>query len=131
MASAVFFLGGRLVFFHRPQLADPFVDLQQLIAQIPETLAFSDLALRLGQTGRGGERLGDGLAIHLACQPIVGAVAGVSGPMTMTVRISATSTGSRYRARPHVAQLGDLQLNGGAPGFQFSERVGHVQSPVT
>ena len=49
------------MFFHRPQLADPFVDLQQLIAQFPETLPFSDLALRLGQTGRGGKHLGDGL----------------------------------------------------------------------
>src|ERR1700694_2615704 len=49
--------------------------------------------------------------------------------MAMTVWISATTTGSSYGARPHVAQLGDLHLNGGAAGFQVGERVRHEQPP--
>src|SRR5260370_36539292 len=49
--------------------------------------------------------------------------------MAMTIWISATTTGSSYGARPHVAQLGDLHLNGGAAGFQVGERVRHEQPP--
>jgi hypothetical protein len=99
-------------------LANLFIDLQQLIAQFPEALAFSDLALRFGQTGGGRERFGDGLAIHLASQSMIGAVARVTVPMAMTVWISTTTTSRRNGARPHVTQLGDLQLNSGATVFQ-------------
>src|SRR5260370_7086631 len=49
--------------------------------------------------------------------------------MAMTIWISATTTGSSYGATPHVAQLGDLHLNGGAAGFQVGERVRHEQPP--
>jgi len=73
-----------------------------LIAQFPETLAFSDLALGLGQTGWRRKRLGNSFAIHLARQSIVGAVAGVASLMAMAVWISATTTGSRYGSRSHV-----------------------------
>jgi hypothetical protein len=91
-----------------------------LIAQFPEALAFSDLTLRFGQTGEGGKRFGDGLAFHLASQSMVGAMARVTVPMAMTVWISTTTTSCRNRARPHVTQLGDLQLNSGATAFQVS-----------
>jgi len=100
-----------------------------LIAQFPEVLAFGNLALRFGQTGRGGKRFGDGFAIHFASQSIVGAMAGITGPMAMTVGIPTTPTCSRNGARPHVTQLGDLRLNGGATAFQINQRVGHVQPP--
>ena len=92
--------------------------------------AFGDLALRFGQTGQRGKRFGDGLAIHLACQPVVRAVAGITGPAAMTVWISTTTTSSRNGARPHVTQLGDLQLHSGATAFQVNQRVGHVQPAV-
>jgi hypothetical protein len=45
--------------------------------------------------------------------------------MAMTVRISATPTCSSNRTRAHVAQLGDLRLNGGAAIFKFNQRVVH------
>src|SRR5260370_40779745 len=50
--------------------------------------------------------------------------------MAMTVWIPTTTTCSRNRARPHVTQLGDLQLNSGATAFQVNQRTGHVQPPV-
>src|SRR5260370_42565706 len=118
--STVFFLGRRRGFLHWPQFADLFIDLQQLIAQFPEVLAFGNLALRFGQTGRGGKRFGDGFAIHFASHSIVGAMAGITGPMAMTVWLPTTPTCSRNRARPHVTQLGDLRLNGRATAFRIN-----------
>ena len=52
-------------------------------------------------------------------------MAGVSGLMTMTVRISTTATRTRNGARAHVTQLGDLHLNSGAAIFKVDEGVGH------
>src|ERR1035437_4143124 len=128
IASAVFFLGCWRDLLHGPQLADLFIDIQQLIAQFPEALALGDLALRFRQTGRRGKCFGDGFAIHLACQSIVGAVAGITGPMAVTVWISTTTTCSRNGARPQVTQLGDLQLNGGAAAFQVNQSVRHYRA---
>ena len=86
----------------------------QLITKFAETLAFGDLALSLGQTGRRGKRLGNGLTVHPCVSVDSRAVAGVTGPMAVPVRIAATDTGSRHRTGPHVAQVGDLPLNAGA-----------------
>jgi len=91
-----------------------------LIAQLPEALALGDLALRFGQAGWGGKRFGNGLAVHLASQAIVGAVAGIAGPMAMTFWIPTMATGCRNGTRAHVAQLGDLGVNGGAATFQVN-----------
>jgi hypothetical protein len=99
--------------------------MEQLIAQIAETLTLGDLTLRFGQTSGRGKCLGDGLALHLACQSIVRAVARIAGPMAMTVWSSTTTTGSSNGARAHVAQLGDLQLNVRTTTFQVNQRVGH------
>jgi hypothetical protein len=112
-------------------LADLFIDIHQLIAEFPEALAFGDLALRFGQAGWGGKHLGDGLAVHFAGQAIVRAMAEITGLMAMTVRISTTAPSSGNGTRSHVAQLGDLGLNGGATAFQVCQRVGHVQPPIT
>jgi hypothetical protein len=45
--------------------------------------------------------------------------------MAMAVWIPTAATGSGNRTRPHITQLSDLQLNGGATRFQVSQRVGH------
>ena len=55
-------------------------------------------------------------------------MAGITGSMAMTVWIPTTATCSANGAGPHVAQLGDLQLNGGAVVFQINQRVGHKAS---
>src|SRR5450759_635866 len=124
IASAVFFLGCWRDLLHWPQLADLFIDIQQLIPQFAEALALGDLALRFRQAGRRGKCFGDGFAIHLARQSIVGAVAGIPGPMAMTIWISTTPTCSRNGARAHVTQLRDLRLHGVATGFQVNQRSG-------
>jgi len=46
--------------------------------------------------------------------------------MAMTVWISTTAPCPGYGTRAHVAQLGDLGLNGGATAFQVGQRVWHV-----
>src|SRR6202035_1841691 len=57
------------------------------------------------------------------------AVAGITGPMAMTVWVFTTTTCSGNTAGPHVAQLGDLQLHSGATAFQVHQkRVGHKAS---
>jgi len=83
-----FFLGRRPGPSHWPQPADLFINVQKLLSQFPEALTFGNLALRFGQTSRRGKRLGDRFPVHLACQPVVGTVAGLTGPMAMTVWIS-------------------------------------------
>ena len=53
-------------------------------------------------------------------------MAGVTGLMTMTVRIATTATCTRNGTRAHVTQLGDLHLNGGAAIFKVNQRVRHL-----
>jgi hypothetical protein len=115
-ASAVFFLGRRRDLLHRPQLADLFIDIQQSIAQFPEALAFGDLALSFGQAGWVGKRPGDGFAIHFACQSRVGAMAGITGLMAMTVRIFTTAPRSRMEpsACPPTGRFGIERRRGGS-----------------
>src|SRR5437016_8974066 len=129
IASAVFLLGRGQGLLHGPQLADLFIDIEQLIAQFPEAPAFSDFALCFGQTGGRGKCFGDRFALQLACQSIGGAMAGITGPVAMTVWISTTTTGSGNGARAHVAQLGDLRLNDSTTAFQVNQRIGHEQPP--
>jgi hypothetical protein len=45
--------------------ANLFIDIQQLLTQFPETLAFGHLTLGFGQAGRRGKCLGDGLPFTL------------------------------------------------------------------
>ena len=44
----------------------------------------------------------------------------IIGLMAMAVRTPTAATGSGNRTRPHITQLSDLQLNGGATRFQVS-----------
>jgi hypothetical protein len=97
-----------------------------LIAQFPEAPTFGDFALRFSQTSGRGKGFGDGLALHLASQSKIWAVARITGSVTMTVGIPTTATGSGNGTRAHVAQLGDLGLNGGATAFQIGQRAWHV-----
>ena len=55
-------------------------------------------------------------------------MAGITGTMAMTVRISTTTTSSGNGTGSHIAQLGDLQLHSGATAFQVNQRVGHAAS---
>ena len=63
MASAVFFPGPTASLLHRSQLADLFIDIEQLIAQFPKAPSLGDLALRFGQAGGRGKGFGDGLGL--------------------------------------------------------------------
>ncbi|HEY5047301.1 MAG TPA: hypothetical protein VII49_04700 [Rhizomicrobium sp.] len=53
-------------------------------------------------------------------------MAGITGLMTMTVRIAATATCTRDGTRAHVTQPGDLHLNSGAAIFKVNQRVSHL-----
>ena len=119
IASAVFFPGLLADLLHRPHLADLFIDIRQLIAQFPEAPALGDLALRFRQAGRRGKCLGDGLAIHLACQPKVGTMAGIARPVAMAVRISAT---------PLVAVI---EPGRKSPNWRFGQYVGAMPFQIS
>jgi hypothetical protein len=56
-------------------------------------------------------------------------VAGLTGLMAMTVRISTTAPCSSNGTRTYVTQLGDLHLNSGAAIFKVNQGLGHLQSP--
>src|SRR5260370_2438390 len=55
-------------------------------------------------------------------------MAGITGTMAMTVRVSTTTTSSGNGTGSHVTQLGDLQLHSGATAFQVNQRIGHAAS---
>jgi hypothetical protein len=127
IASAVFFLGRRRDLSYRSQPADLLIDVQQLLTQFPEALAFGNLTLRFGQTRRRGKGFRDRFPVHLTRQSVVGTMARV--PMAMTGRISTTATCSRDGTRAHIAQLADLHLKGGTTILKLSQGVGHLQPP--
>ena len=89
-----------------------------MIPQFAKAVELGNFALRFGQAGGSGKRFGDGFAIQLACEAVVGTVAGITGTVAMTVWIPTKTASSGDGAGAHVTQQGDLVLNGGTAGFQ-------------
>src|SRR4051812_35305532 len=56
-------------------------------------------------------------------------MAGITGPVAVAIWVSATTTRSGNRSRPHIAQLRDLRLNGRTAILQGTQRIGHVEPP--
>lgn len=86
------------------------------------------LTLRLPQFQCRGECLADGLSVDLARQTEIGAVTGLAGLMTTTVRLSATAMDRGNRAAAKIAQLQDLHEDAGTLLFEGGERVGQGAS---
>jgi len=127
IAAAVFFLGRQSI-LHRTRTANLLVHLQQVAAQFPEVSILSNLVLSLAQRRRGGEGFRDRLAASLASEAVKGAMAGIVLLMAMTSLVAASAAGSRNRAGAHIAQSGDLLLDGSALCLQRGKRVGHRAS---
>ena len=86
----------------------PHIDLDQFAGQFAETVIFSDFILGLAESGRGGEGLGNGLALHLVGQPVERPMARIILLMAMTARIAAAAARCRDRTSAHVTELGNL-----------------------
>src|SRR4051812_20946764 len=56
-------------------------------------------------------------------------MAGITGPVAVAIGVSATTTRSGNRSRPHIAQLRDLRLNGRTAILQGTQGIGHVEPP--
>jgi hypothetical protein len=94
MISAVFFLRRQRV-FDRPQSADLFIDLNQILAQFPEAVELCHFLLRLAQGDRRGEGLGNSLTLDLPRQSVEWAVSRIAIFPAMTAGVSATSSRCR------------------------------------
>src|SRR5579871_1241585 len=81
------------------------------------------LALSLVQFRCRGEAFADRLAAHFAGQTEVGAVASMTGPMTMAIGFSAASIDGGDGAAPKVAQLKNAQQDVRTLLFQSAEGV--------
>lgn len=104
MAAEIFFLWAERV-LDGAGAADVFIDLDERALQLLIAAKGLDLALDFALFGRGGETLGDGLAVHLVSQPRMCAVSGIAGPMTMATSIAAATTGSGDRPGTKIIQL--------------------------
>lgn len=129
IASAVFFLWGQGL-FHRSCAADLLVHFQQLAAEFTEAVKGLDLTLRFVQFGAGGEGFTDCLAVDLASQAVVGAVARLAALMAVAVGFAAAATDRSDRTAAEIAQLEDLGQDCGSLLFEGSERIKHVVTPA-
>ena len=94
------------------------MDVQQIVAQFPETGILGDFILRFAQSDWRRERFGYGLAVHLAGEAIEGSMAGIVVVMAMAAWIAAAAASSRNGSGTPIAQLGDLALEGCTLRFQ-------------
>ena len=78
-----------------------------------EAAKLSDLAFGLFVRGGSGNRLGDGLALHLIGQARVGTVNRLSRLVTVTIGFAATTAGVGYGTAAQVSKTGDLLEEGG------------------
>src|SRR5215472_17952809 len=86
------------------------------------------LALRIARLGGGREAFADGLALDLAGETAVGAVARLVGLMTMAVWFSATAMNSGDRAATEITQLQELAEQSGTRLFEGGEGLRQTAS---
>jgi len=84
-------------------------------------MILAHLMLGFVQGGRGGKGFGDGLALNLASEAVIGAMAPILRLMTVAVGIPAPSARGGDRTGSQVPQLGDLALQLSALLFQLRE----------
>jgi len=107
------------------QLADAFVDLQQLGAECLEAAEAIHLALGLADLGWIGERVLDRLAVDLARQAHERAMAGVQIAGAGAVGLAAAAELGMHGTGPEVAQLGNLEDDLRAALFECRQGVWH------
>jgi hypothetical protein len=73
----------------RAKIADPFVDADQLVVKLLETVELGDFLLRFAKRGRIGKRLGYCFSTHLASEPKLGIMTGIIGFGAVTGRFPA------------------------------------------
>jgi hypothetical protein len=88
------------------------------------------LTLRLAEFGGGREAFAYGLALDLAGQTEVGAVARLVGLMTMAVWFSATAMDSGDGAAAKITQLQELTEQSGTMLFEGGEGVRQKGPPI-
>jgi hypothetical protein len=120
------------VFFRRrellPQGASPtdlLVDGQQLLRQQTKAMIGLHLPLRLLPFRFAGKGFRDGLPVHLAGQPKVGAVPWIAALMAMAVGLAAGAAGGGDRSATKIRQLKHLLEQGAALLFQFLQGFQH------
>ena len=78
-----------------------------------------DLVLGLAEGRWNGKGLGDCLAVDLSGETVKRSVARIVLFMAMATRVAAATDCGCDGASTHIAQLGDLLLNGGSLHLQY------------
>jgi hypothetical protein len=106
--------------------ADLLIDGDQFGTQFLEAVVLIDFGLRFAPSGGRRKRLGDGLALHLACKPKLRYVPWVLGLGTVARRLSATARDRADRTLAQIAEGSELTKDLGAFGFPLQQRIGHT-----
>jgi hypothetical protein len=109
----------------RPQRADFFVDADQVLAELLETMEFGDLLLRLAKRGRIGKGLCHRLSSHSASETELGIMAGIVRFGAMAGRFTATPDNGCYRTGPKISQAQELVQELGSVSLKDRKSINH------
>ena len=102
-----------------------FVDLDQFVGELLETMVLVYLGLRLATGGRRRKGFADGPPIDLARQSDLRIMARIVRFGAMATRFTATTTNCADRTGAQIAQGSELAKDLGSLSFQFLKRFGH------
>jgi len=109
-------------------MADLLIDLQKGAAQLLKPTEFGDFPLGFALRDGSGKGFGNGLAFALVSETVMGSMAGVVGPMAMTMGIPTAAASWGDGTWAEVTQTGDLIEQCLPAGFQGSQGFGHKRS---
>ena len=109
----------------RAKSTDPFVDTDQVLAQLLKAMELGDLLLRLAQRGGMGEGLSHALARHSSGQTELRIVAGIVRPGAMAGRFTAAAHYGRDRTGTQITKAEEFFKEFGSLRFQSFKSVRH------
>jgi len=122
-----FFLIGpaAMLRFDRAKGTDPFVDADQVLAELLEAMELGDLLLRLAQGGGIGKGFGHAFACDSSGQTELWVVTGVVRLGAMAGRFTAAAHYRRDRTGPEITKAGKFFKQSGSLRFKSFESVRH------
>src|SRR5207245_807743 len=119
-----FFLWCQTV-FQRSQLADLFVDVDEVTTDLLISAELANLSLRLPHGGGSGQRFADGLAFRFVRQTQCGTVAWITSLSAMAGRLSATANNAGDAAGTQVVETGHFRDQLCAALFEVGNGLWH------
>lgn len=109
-----------------PQLADLFVEGDQILAERLKTMELSDLVLRFSKRGWIGKGLRHGFSAHPASEAELGIMTRIVRFGAMAGWFTAAADNGGNRTGPKITQMEELVEEPGSVGLEGREGISHV-----